>query len=72
MPQMNGYHFAKNITEIRSGLPIILCTGFSDQINEEKARSAGIHAFLLKPVLFHDLANALRMVLDEGQQRKPH
>ena len=72
MPQMNGYNFAKNITVIRPDLPVILCTGFSDQINEEKARSVGIHAFLLKPVLFQDLANALRRVLDEGQQRELH
>jgi CheY-like chemotaxis protein len=72
MPHMNGYHFAKNITEIRSGLPIILCTGFSDQINEDKARSVGIRAFLLKPVLLNDLAKALRRVLDESQKRKPH
>jgi PAS domain S-box-containing protein len=66
MPQMNGHNLAKKIMEIRPGLPVILCTGFSDQINEEKARSTGILAFLLKPVLFHDLANTLRRVLDES------
>ena len=64
MPQMTGYNLAKRLMEIRPGLPVILCTGFSDQINEEKARSVGILAFLLKPVLFHDLANTLRKVLD--------
>jgi PAS domain S-box-containing protein len=70
MPQMNGYNLAKKIMELRPDLPVILCTGFSDQINEEKARSAGILAFLLKPVLFHDLANTLRKALDESNNKR--
>ena len=70
MPQMTGYNLAKQLMEMRPSLPIILCTGFSDQINEEKARSVGILAFLLKPLLFHDLANTLRMVLDETHKKK--
>jgi CheY-like chemotaxis protein len=70
MPQMTGYNLAKQLMEIRPSLPIILCTGFSDQINEEKARSVGILAFLLKPLLFHDLANTLRIVLDETHKKK--
>jgi PAS domain S-box-containing protein len=70
MPQMNGFNLAKKIMEIRPGLPVVLCTGFSDQINEEKARSAGILGFLLKPVLFHDLANTLRKALDESKERR--
>jgi CheY-like chemotaxis protein len=70
MPQMTGYNLAKGLMEIRPGLPVILCTGFSDQINEEKARSVGISAFLLKPVLFHDLANTLRKALDDTHKKK--
>jgi len=70
MPQMNGYNLAKKIMEIRPGLPVVLCTGFSDQINEEKARSAGILGFLLKPVLFHDLANTLRKALDDSNKKR--
>jgi signal transduction histidine kinase/ActR/RegA family two-component response regulator len=70
MPQMTGYGFSKKLLEIRPGLPVILCTGFSDQVNEEKARSAGILAFLLKPVPLHDLANTMRKVLDETHREK--
>jgi CheY-like chemotaxis protein len=72
MPQMTGFNLAKRLMDIRPDLPVILCTGFSDQMTEEKARSVGILAFLLKPVLINDLANALRRVLDECQKRKPH
>jgi PAS domain S-box-containing protein len=65
MPQMSGFNLAKKVLEIRANLPVILSTGFSDQINEDKARAVGIMAFLLKPVLFNDLAAALRQVLDK-------
>jgi len=71
MPQMTGYNLAKKLMEIRPNLPVVLCTGFSDQINEDKARSVGILAFLLKPVLFHDLAATLRKVLDDAYKKKP-
>jgi PAS domain S-box-containing protein len=71
MPQMTGFSLAKQLIDIRSSLPIILCTGFSDQINEEKARSVGILAFLFKPVLLHDLAHSLRKVLDGSTPQKP-
>lgn len=70
MPNMTGYNLAKKLMEIRPGLPVILCTGFSDQVNEEKARSAGILAFLFKPVPLHDLANTLRKILDEAEKKK--
>ena len=70
MPQMTGYNLAKRLMEIIPGLPVILCTGFSDQINDEKARSVGILALLFKPVLLHDLANSLRKVLDETHKKK--
>jgi PAS domain S-box-containing protein len=71
MPQMTGYNLAKKLIEIRPNLPVVLCTGFSDQINEDKARSVGILAFLLKPVLFNDLAATLRKVLDDAYKKKP-
>jgi PAS domain S-box-containing protein len=70
MPQMTGYSLSKKLMEIRPGLPVILCTGFSDLVNEEKARSVGILAFLLKPVPLHDLANTMRKVLDETHREK--
>jgi CheY-like chemotaxis protein len=42
MPQMNGINLSKELLEIRGNLPILLCTGFSDQANEKKARAAGV------------------------------
>jgi two-component system cell cycle sensor histidine kinase/response regulator CckA len=50
MPQMTGIKMAKQMIEIRADIPVIVCTGFSDQINEAQALSAGVKALLLKPV----------------------
>jgi two-component system, cell cycle sensor histidine kinase and response regulator CckA len=70
MPHKTGLNLAKELLAIRPDLPIILCTGFSDQINEEVARCCGISAFLHKPVLIHELADALRKSLNESNGSK--
>ena len=65
MPQMTGLNLASKIMEIRPGMPIILCTGFSEQANERAASAMGICAFLLKPLVMRDMAGAVRKALDE-------
>lgn len=53
----------------RPDIPVILCTGFSEQISEEKARKMGIRKFILKPIVMRKLARAVRQVLDKDQCR---
>ena len=64
MPKMTGGELAQNILRIRPGLPIILCTGFSQTLTPELARKTGINEYLLKPVTMEDLSNSVRSVLD--------
>ena len=64
MPQMTGEKLAKAIMEIRSDVPIILCTGFSEQIDANKAEEMGISAFVMKPIVMREFANTIRKVLD--------
>jgi AmiR/NasT family two-component response regulator len=47
-------------------MPVILCTGFSEKISEEKAKALGIKAFALKPLVKTDFAVIVRKVMDEG------
>jgi DNA-binding NtrC family response regulator len=68
MPQMNGLSLARTLLEIRPDLPILLCTGFSDQANEEKARAAGIREFAFKPLALGSLATTLRNMLDSADR----
>ena len=70
MPQMNGISLSKKLLEIRADLPILLCTGFSDQANEEKARAAGIREFAFKPLALSDFAKTLRKMMDEAKTTK--
>ncbi len=63
MPGMTGKQLAEEILKNRPDLPVILCTGFSEHINEEKARNLGIKKFLNKPVSPRELAAAVREVL---------
>jgi PAS domain S-box-containing protein len=64
MPGMDGIRLAQELGTIRPGVPVILCTGFSDEMNEEKALELGVAAFVLKPILKKDMAETLRRVLD--------
>jgi PAS domain S-box-containing protein len=64
MPQMTGAGLAKELMSIRPDIPIILCTGFSEVINAEKARSLGIREFLMKPFAPREIAETIRHVLD--------
>jgi len=64
MPELNGADLARDFLSIRPDLPIILCTGFSETIDEDKAKSIGIKAFLIKPILLQELAMTVRKILD--------
>ncbi len=66
MPGMTGSDLARRILQIRPGIPIILCTGFSNLISEEKARLYGIKGFAMKPLAKNDLATLVRKVMDGG------
>ena len=64
MPGLTGSDLAQRILKIRPGMPIILCTGFSNLISQEKATSLGIKGFAMKPLAKKDLAVLIRKVLD--------
>ena len=64
MPQMTGEELARELIELQPDIPIILCTGFSEKMSIEKAKSMGIRGFLLKPLTVRDLAETIRNVLD--------
>jgi len=65
MPNMPGDKLSGELIKIRPDIPILLCSGFSETISEEKAASLGIKDFLLKPIVMMDLAQKIREVLDE-------
>ena len=65
MPNIPGDKLAKKIKSIRSDVPIIICTGFSERIREENFKQMGIEGLLMKPIVKSELAKTVRKVLDE-------
>jgi PAS domain S-box-containing protein len=64
MPYLTGEKLAQKLLKIRPDIPIILCTGYSEFINEEKSKETGIEGFLMKPIVMKDLAETVRKALD--------
>jgi CheY-like chemotaxis protein len=66
MPKMTGEDLAREMMKIRPDIPIILCTGYSEKINEEKAGAMGISKLIMKPFTVEDLAKIIRKVMDRN------
>jgi len=65
MPKMTGDKLVREILNIRPDIPVILCTGFSEKIDENKATAIGAADYIEKPVNQHDFAFKVRKVLDK-------
>jgi len=63
MPRMTGEELAEEFVRIQPDIPIILCTGYDEEIYKERAREIGIKKVMMKPVNGRDLANAIRKAL---------
>lgn len=64
MPRMNGLELIKEIQKLNTTFPFILFTGFSELITQKAITSLGIKKVLMKPLLWADLAESVREVLD--------
>ena len=65
MPKMTGLELADKIQGLRSDLPVILCSGYSETVINKASSQAGINKFLAKPFKMKDLAVAIHQVFFE-------
>ncbi len=63
MPEMTGVDLTKKLLALQPGLPIILCTGFSEAVNETKAKALGVREYIKKPVEQLVLAKTVKKAL---------
>ena len=63
MPGITGRELALEVMIVRPDLPVILCTGYSDHIDEDEAEVLKISAFLRKPVEMDVLLNTVGWLL---------
>lgn len=66
MPKMTGLDLAQKILKIRPDMPIIMCTGFSEDLSEETAGDLGISEIIYKPILKRDMTDKVRKALDSN------
>jgi signal transduction histidine kinase len=66
MPKLSGIELANKLMDIRPDIPVILCTGFNDVIDEDEAKSMGIRELLLKPASTNELKTAISRALENS------
>jgi PAS domain S-box-containing protein len=64
MPRLTGEKLAGEILRLRPDIPVILCTGYSERVNEETAKAMGIRELVMKPFSLQEIASTIRRVLD--------
>jgi signal transduction histidine kinase/CheY-like chemotaxis protein len=65
MPHMTGIRFTVELKAIRPDIPVILCTGFSEDIDEENYKTRGVSGFVMKPIALEKIAWTIRRVLEK-------
>ncbi|HEV8358268.1 MAG TPA: PAS domain S-box protein [Gemmatimonadales bacterium] len=64
MPRMTGLDFAEAAVRIRADIPILMATGFVEEIPESRLIAAGVRSVLRKPLTMEQLSRAVREALD--------
>jgi len=69
MPGITGIQLAAEISKIRPELPVILCTGFPNIVNEPGFRDKGIKEIIIKPFFSKNISKTIRKVLKERTKK---
>lgn len=64
MPGMTGVELAGQLQQVRAGIPIIIITGYGNQLDEKTQKRNGIRHVASKPIRIDELAPLIRQVLD--------
>lgn len=67
MPHMTGIELAATLSSRYPNLPILLCTGYGNAVDESAARAAGIRRVLHKPVPVQIICEAVTQCLTEAR-----
>jgi|TARA_B100000315_G_scaffold260588_2_gene323206 PAS domain S-box-containing protein len=67
MPKLTGDLLLQAMLIVRSELPVIICTGFSEQLTDEKASNLGAHGYIRKPIDVTELTT----LIDDALTHQP-
>ncbi|ACN16332.1 predicted fusion protein, periplasmic substrate-binding protein (N-terminal) / sensory box regulatory protein (C-terminal) [Desulforapulum autotrophicum HRM2] len=63
MPQLSGVELSTKMLNLRSELPIILCTGYCGTYDEKKALALGVKKYVQKPIDSRTLLGLIRELI---------
>ena len=66
MPKMTGDVLVECFRAIRAEIPVIICTGFSERLTQERLQSLGPVGFAMKPLNLEEIARKIRLALGKG------
>ncbi|MFH0782764.1 MAG: response regulator [Pseudomonadota bacterium] len=69
MPYMTGVQMAVELLKIQPDLPIILYSGYSEDITTEMVKAKGIRYMMAKPLIKNEVAKVLHDCLYGGEER---
>jgi signal transduction histidine kinase/CheY-like chemotaxis protein len=64
MPHLSGAQMIEKIKQLRPDLPVVLCTGFNEYIDESGANDLGVDAFVMKPIILRELAQTIHKTIN--------
>jgi signal transduction histidine kinase/CheY-like chemotaxis protein len=59
MPGLTGLELSEGMKRVRPDIPIILFTGYSDQVSKDAAIEAGIDEYCMKPISMRELSTVV-------------
>jgi CheY-like chemotaxis protein len=68
MPRLTGLQLAKLATRMRPGIPVILCTGYGEDLQPQELQSAGVRHLAKKPCEPQQLRALLAATLPTGNK----
>ncbi|HOR45866.1 MAG TPA: ATP-binding protein [Spirochaetota bacterium] len=70
MPKMNGLKLAEKIHAVKKDVPVILCSGYSDELMKENTDMKDISRLIMKPFSAGELAKVLTEVLNAVKKQR--
>ena len=64
MPKMTGLNLAEKLMKQFPFIPVILMTGYGDNLDESDLRKYGVKKLISKPIIIKDLVKTVRGILD--------
>jgi PAS domain S-box-containing protein len=66
LPRMRGDELTVALLALRPDLPVLICTGYSELLDDDRARALGARGLLSKPLDVRELAQAVEDAIGRG------